>query len=166
MIQSKSASTPSAWKFSASTPLTAWDVRWRCVEFGFDDEPFELPNDTNGLRVRSSSILWQNERLPNVAVYNLPDHCAKVVWTVSDVCFSNRFWLPDTSSTLDDYMVVQPVDHAVRLPRYAVDGGGTEHRSCKARRSNLRARTMRSRRPVVTFDYRGHGHSRYTWLAI
>ena len=69
------------------------------------------------LRIRSEHVLWQKERLINVALGHLPKHVKKVAWLDCDILFSNPNWLIETSELLDNYPIVQPFQTANRLPR-------------------------------------------------
>src|ERR1700753_3038699 len=42
------------------------------------------------IRVRSNSVLWQKERLLNIALKQLPPECDKVVWLDADILFQNE----------------------------------------------------------------------------
>jgi hypothetical protein len=140
--------------------LTSSGVPWRCVECAFDDSPFELEAQRNVIQVRSRSVLWQKERLLNLAIQELPDRFTKVAWIDADVCFSNPLWVIETSAALDRYAVVQPFEHAVRLTRDAtcVCGGEVELVSFAA---------LFAREPwgVAGADFWRHGHPGYAWAA-
>jgi hypothetical protein len=96
-------------------------VFWRGIECAFGDAPFTLPPADNVVRVRSSSVLWQKERLLNLLVPQLPDKYTKVAWIDADVLFSNPAWIPATCDALDDFPVVQPFVEAVRIPPSGAD---------------------------------------------
>ena len=87
------------------------------VELAFDDEDFELPASDRVLQLRGTGVMWQKERLLNVAAATLPESCTKVAWLDCDLLFENPDWPRLTSEALDEYMVVQPFSTAVRLPR-------------------------------------------------
>jgi hypothetical protein len=79
------------------------------VELGFDDR-FDLgPEDAEILiRVRGGSVLWQKERLLNLAVQALPAHVEGVVWTDSDVVFLRKDWATAVQRQLQHFAMVQP----------------------------------------------------------
>jgi hypothetical protein len=87
------------------------------VECAFDNTPFELSKkDTDILvQVRCESVLWQKERLLNIALEHLPKECTKVAWVDADILFLNENWISETTKLLDTYKVVQLFDTAVRL---------------------------------------------------
>ncbi|MDD5054635.1 MAG: hypothetical protein PHZ00_00005 [Candidatus Peribacteraceae bacterium] len=89
------------------------------VEAALGDTPFELRDDDaeHVIRLRTNAVLWQKERLLNVVLRHLPDACDKVVWLDTDVLFSSDTWVMDLSRKLEEFIVVQPFDSAVQLPR-------------------------------------------------
>ena len=88
------------------------------VELVHDDAPFELDNSDAEIVVqrRGGAVLWQKERLLNIATGQLPADCDKVVWLDADVLFLNRHWIADTSALLEQYVFVQPFSLVFRLP--------------------------------------------------
>ena len=99
------------------------NVRVRVIELAFGDDEFELDKSPDVLQFRGSDIMWQKERLLNVAVSKLPKSCTKVGWFDADLIFKEPDWLERTSEALEDSMVVQPFSHAVRLNRGNEDDG-------------------------------------------
>ena len=138
--------------------LSSSGAHWRCIECAFDDEPFELPNDINVLHVRSRSVLWQKERLLNALIDTLPDQFTKVAWIDADVCFSNPSWLTDTSSALDQYVVIQPFEHALRLRR-----GPNPRLGDADQLTSFAARFAREPWGVAGNNFWNHGHPGYAW---
>jgi hypothetical protein len=86
------------------------------VECAFGNDPFMLPPAPDVLHVRASDVMWQKERLLNLAVARLPRRCTKIAWLDCDVLFENPRWAVETSRLLDHYPVVQPFATAIRLP--------------------------------------------------
>lgn len=95
------------------------------VECAFGDEPFALPASPRLLRRRSPAVLWQKERLLNVALAALPPHVTKVAWLDADVLFQNPSWALDASRMLERHDVVQLFESVVRLPRGRTEDDGT-----------------------------------------
>ncbi len=87
------------------------------VECAFGDEPFALPDGQDVLKLRCDSVLWQKERLLNVAVSTLPPTCTKVAWLDADILFTRADWATETSRLLDSQQIVQVFTSVVRLPR-------------------------------------------------
>jgi len=88
------------------------------VELAFKDSPFEFEPELADkiIRIRSDSVLWQKERLLNLAIQNLPDTCDAVVCLDADILFENDDWVNETVGLLEEYVVVQPFDVACWLP--------------------------------------------------
>jgi hypothetical protein len=59
------------------------------------------------IQLRGGAVLWQKERLLNLALRALPDHCHKVAWLDCDVLFCQRGWMETASSLLDRFSVIQ-----------------------------------------------------------
>jgi hypothetical protein len=92
------------------------NLNYLIIECAFNDDPFVLKPSKNILRVRTPDILWQKERLLNIAIQNLPERCKKIAWLDCDVLFENPDWAKETSERLNYYNVVQPYKEAIRLP--------------------------------------------------
>lgn len=74
------------------------------------------------IRRHSGAVLWQKERLLNLALEALPKHCAKFAWLDSDVVFQDETWPARTQAILDDHPLVQPFRDVYDLgPAAAVD---------------------------------------------
>jgi hypothetical protein len=71
---------------------------------------FELrPGDADILiQHRSDSVLWQKERLLNLAVRALPPECTKVAWVDCDVIFADPDWSRRAAEQLDRFPTIQP----------------------------------------------------------
>jgi len=93
------------------------------VECAFGDEPFALPDGPQVLKLCCASVLWQKERLLNVAVSALPPRCTKVAWLDADILFARPDWAVLTSKLLDTYAVVQVFDHVVCPDNHRCIGG-------------------------------------------
>jgi hypothetical protein len=92
------------------------------VELAFGDSPFVLEEGADAeivVQKRSTSVLWQKERLLNVAVARLPADCRHVCWADADVLFERDDWIEASVAVLKDSAVMQPFQYAIRLPRGA-----------------------------------------------
>ncbi len=87
------------------------------VELAFGEDAYEVPDKMADhiIRLRSTTVLWQKERLLNIALQELPERCDKVAWLDADVLFANCAWVEQTSRLLQRYVVVQPYDLALGL---------------------------------------------------
>lgn len=135
-------------------------VHWLVVECAFGSDPFTLPPSPRVVRVRARDVMWQKERLLNVAVAHLPATCTKVAWLDCDVLFANSEWAVETSALLERWAVVQPFKWVVRLPRgfTAYWGLGDVWKSFGAVYAHDPARLVRG-----SFDK--HGHTGFAWAA-
>jgi hypothetical protein len=71
---------------------------------------FELrPGDAESIvQLRGSDILWQKERLLNVALSHLPSECRQVAWLDCDIVFENKDWAAATVDVLEQKTLCQP----------------------------------------------------------
>src|SRR5258706_11375823 len=67
--------------------LSRGGVNYRVVECAFGDADFSLGRSENVLEIRARDVMWQKERLLNVAMGRLPASCTKVAWVDCDVLF-------------------------------------------------------------------------------
>ena len=130
------------------------------VELAFADEEFELPKAKNVLRLRGSGLMWQKERLLNIAAATLPASCTKIAWLDNDILFDNPNWVEESSKALDEYVVIQPFDWCVRLPRGATkfDGRGDTYES-------YASLFMTDPRTAQAGEFHEHGHTGFAWAA-
>lgn len=81
------------------------------VELSFDGG-FELgPGDADILvQIPSGDVMWQKERLLNVALAHVPSPSDKIAWVDCDVIFETDDWSVRASRALDDHAFVQLFD--------------------------------------------------------
>src|SRR5437868_1319173 len=129
------------------------------VESAFGEDPFELEPGDNVLQLRGTGVMWQKERLLNIAAARLPPSARKIGWFDADIIFKEPDWLERTSEALDRYVVVQPFSHAVRLHRANRDNGtGVLDES-------FASKYVRNPAPARIGRYQTHGHTGYAWAA-
>jgi hypothetical protein len=68
------------------------------------------------VRRRGRDVLWQKERLLNLALQALPDECRKVVWVDCDIIFESKDWVSRLSKSLDQFALVQPFQALYQMP--------------------------------------------------
>ncbi len=70
---------------------------------------FELqPGDADILvQLTGGAVLWQKERLLNVALRHLPNDCDTIAWADCDVVFSNDQWPRQARDALNTFALVQ-----------------------------------------------------------
>jgi hypothetical protein len=140
--------------------LMSTGVRLLVIEMALDGDEFELAAEHKIMRVRGKDVMWQKERLLNIAISNLPSACSKVVWLDCDLLFENDEWLNATSEALDRHMVVQPFSECVHLPRGQIDRHGGE-----AIIESFAAAFARDRTLARDAVYQAHGHTGFAWAA-
>jgi hypothetical protein len=86
------------------------------VELSFDGE-FELaPTDADVMvQLHGGAVLWQKERLLNVALQHLPADCDAVAWIDNDVLFANDSWVEQAQQKLKQYPMAQLFSRSVDL---------------------------------------------------
>lgn len=79
------------------------------VELAFGDH-LELERSDADILVplRGGDVMWQKERLLNVALENLPTSCRKVVWIDCDLLVDSHHWPARIARALDEVPLVQP----------------------------------------------------------
>lgn len=70
------------------------------------------------LQIQGQDILWQKERLLNLALSQLPPDCHAVAWLDADIIFDDSDSLNIASQLLDRYTLVQPFSHLLDLPQH------------------------------------------------
>lgn len=78
-------------------PLDDAGLRLVVVECGFGDATFDLPAGEGVFHVRGRDVMWQKERLLNLALARLPAGCTKVAWLDADLLFENPGWAAETA---------------------------------------------------------------------
>jgi hypothetical protein len=88
------------------------------VELSFDGR-FQLqPEDADILKqIQGGAVLWQKERLLNVAVNSLPNSCEKVAWVDCDIIFADKHWMGRASTALDHFPLVHLFHERHEAPR-------------------------------------------------
>ena len=69
------------------------------------------------VQLRGGDVMWQKERLLNVALAALPSTCRKVTWLDCDVIFEADDWPERVNRLLDSFKLVQPFRQVHYLPR-------------------------------------------------
>lgn len=129
------------------------------VECVFGDQEYELPESLDVVRLRCNSLLWQKERLLNIAASWLPSSCTSIAWIDCDVVFDNPNWPVDTVRLLRTHKVVQLFETAVRLKKGDVIGHTADIVS------SYGAIAPHNRKLISCGRYDSHGHTGYAWAA-
>jgi|SRR5580658_582868 hypothetical protein len=136
--------------------LAKANINLLTVECALTNDQFELC-DENVIHVRTNSLLWQKERLLNVALCALPPHCKYVAWLDCDLLFDASSWEDKVSCLLQRHIAVQLFDTVWRQakgepfssPRTRVDQGLVAHHQ-------MNGETSRTA---------GKGHPGFAWAA-
>jgi hypothetical protein len=88
------------------------------VELSFNGE-FELCAEDAEivLQCASGDVMWQNERLLNLALAALPRECEQVLWVDCDVIFQRTDFVEVLTRGLEQFPLVQPFSLVHQLPR-------------------------------------------------
>lgn len=90
------------------------------VELACDGRHELVRGDADRLvQLSGGDVLWQKERLLNVAIDHLPGDCDAVAWVDADVIFDREDWSSAASAHLETQPLLQPFSHMVNLPRHA-----------------------------------------------
>jgi hypothetical protein len=127
------------------------------VECAFGDEGYELPESLDVLHVRSKSLLWQKERLLNLAASWLPQSAKYVVWADCDILFQNPQWAVHTAELLKTHMVAQLFGSCLRLAKGNTLGATPD------RAFSFGAVTPGHLDLLSCGRYDRHGHTGYAW---
>lgn len=87
------------------------------VELSFDGE-FELTkNDADVLiQISGGAVLWQKERLLNIAIKSVPVDAKNIAWLDCDILFERNDWVDEAERQLNErYNVIQLFSDAVLL---------------------------------------------------
>lgn len=93
------------------------------VELSFSGD-FELASSDADMLIQlcGGDVMWQKERLLNIAIRHLPDDCHQVAWIDCDVVFETDHWVERATEALDRCSLVHLYDHRVNLARDAALG--------------------------------------------
>jgi len=99
------------------------DVPLVTVEMSHDSR-FELgPKDADILiQCSAADVLWQRERMLNLALSAVPPECNKVARLDCDVVFENPDWPQLASRALDDFPLIQLFNEAFDQPQDCLPG--------------------------------------------
>jgi hypothetical protein len=87
------------------------------VELSFDGQ-FELTkNDADVLiQISGGAVLWQKERLLNIAIKSVPSDVKNIAWLDCDILFERNDWVEEAEKQLNErYNVVQLFSKAIYL---------------------------------------------------
>jgi hypothetical protein len=87
------------------------------VELAYHSE-FELGDGDADIlvRLRGRDVMWQKERLLNIALEALPETCTKVAWIDCDVIFADEKWPEKAIGLLDRASLIQLFSRVHYMP--------------------------------------------------
>lgn len=126
------------------------------VECAFPGQDFELPDSPDVVKVRANTLLWQKERLLNLAA-SYPSKSVKyVAWLDCDILFDNPAWPQDLVRVLQKYPVAQVFETARRL-------GPAGEPDAEAIAESFASVMARNPESMNAGRYDAHGHTGYGW---
>ncbi len=138
-------------------------LRLMTIECAFGDSDFVLGIE-DCVRVRATDVLWQKERLLNIAARQVPSRCSKVVWLDCDLIFENEEWPQLTTNMLNTAAVVQPFSQVVRLPRGCCRDAGHDA-GHNERWMSFAAVYEAMPNLMLLGRFDEHGHTGFAWAA-
>ena len=145
-------------RFKAAFDRSA--ARFVTVECAFDNQPFVLPG-RNVVRLRATDVMWQKERLLNLAISGLPSECQKVAWVDCDILFQNPAWLTHTSRLLDQFALVQPFQKVVYPGKGEISYSPDSVTFVQSFGSVMSS----APKELLTTEVSRHGHPGFAWAA-
>jgi hypothetical protein len=136
------------------------NLNFLIVECVFGKQPFSLRKSAKIIRVKTTDVMWQKERLLNIALQNLPNRCKKIAWVDCDVLFENPDWASETAAQLRHCKVIQPFKEAIRLPKNVLYYSGEGERYYSF------AYVVKKNPCIIEegrFDL--HGHTGFAWAS-
>lgn len=90
------------------------------VELSFDGN-FQLCNEDADIlvQIHGGDVMWQKERLLNIALQRVPKNCDKIAWLDCDIVFGSEDWAEQASRALDAFVLVHLFHERHDLPRHA-----------------------------------------------
>jgi hypothetical protein len=132
-------------------------VQLLTVECTFGNDEPELPPSPDVIHLTAQSVLWQKERLLNIAARALPSDIDAIAWIDADVLFDNPKWVNDTLKALDETPVAQLFSHCLRQTQDGTTGEVPDVSESFASVMNRFPESMELER------YDIHGHTGYAW---
>jgi len=127
------------------------------VECAFGDQPFNLPGEIDTVRLRSKSVIWQKERLLNLATSWLPKSCKYLAWIDCDLLFINLGWAKEVVDLLEEFPLIQLFETCHRLS----EGNDIEQTQDVCR--SFTSVTSKDSNILNLGHFEKHGHTGYGW---
>jgi GR25 family glycosyltransferase involved in LPS biosynthesis len=85
------------------------------IELSFNDDFFIQDKNVIRIKGNESNVLWQKEKLLNIALSKLPEEYTNIAWIDCDIIFENQNWVDEVNEKLKYYKVLQLYENAKRL---------------------------------------------------
>ena len=121
------------------------------VELGFGEFALDTEDADILVQIPGRDLLWQKERLLNIALEQLPDDCDKVAWLDGDIVFVRSDWAAATSRALDDHRIVQPFSTFQEILPPRNSEAGSYVRVHGTRRASIARRMIAGELPTRIF---------------
>ncbi len=140
--------------------LAAQGVPLFTVECAFGDSDFALDPGADVLQLRARDVMWQKERLLNLAIRALPASVDKIAWLDADLLFASDTWAAETSARLDEFPILQPFEVVIRLPQ-----GHEEFRGQGQAWRSFASVYRDQPHELLGGNFDAHGHTGFAWAA-
>jgi len=132
-------------------------VPYTIVEMAYGSSQFTLPRAPGVIQLRGNDVMWQKERLINLAISQIPSDYEYIAWLDCDVIFEDDDWSVRAAALLQSFAVIQPFDWSVRLPQ------GHEHFAGEGAISPSFAYAA-SQKSISELSYAAHGRTGFAWI--
>lgn len=129
------------------------------IECLFDGQNSEFPGSTDVHTVIARDVMWQKERLLNLAIERTPHDWQVIAWVDGDVLFENRQWAVDAVAQLDRYAIVQLFSEIIRLPQGVTWGRQGQQWE------GFAVVVKRTPNQLLNRSFARHGHTGFGWAA-
>lgn len=128
------------------------------VECVFEDQEYELdPSKYNVIQMRTNTVLWQKERLLNLAAKYAENCVENIAWIDADLIFENDNWAQDLTKVLKQSPIAQTWQSCERLSKSGKSYPIPDVTWSFAHAMNQDSTLMEKQR------YDAHGHTGYGW---
>lgn len=120
------------------------------------------------IRLRGHAILWQKERLLNLALKALPRTCRKVAWLDCDIIFDAPDWSQSARALLDKFTIVHLFSRVNYLAKDCIPGTGDDPTTIEFSRPSFGSLVSSGSKPAdciaASFDRReGTSANGFAW---
>ena len=133
-------------------------VRCITIECAFGGDDFELAETADVMRIRARDVLWQKERLINLAAASLPRQCKHVAILDGDILFENKCWVDDLMGVMQTCSIAQVFESALMLDEHGDHTDSSIYESFSSVMSKHAEKLVHSNYAVE------HGHSGLGWV--